>query len=171
MVHMAWEWVGTAVVGIAGIVGTFRTGEKSRRHAADQAQLGRTQDRQAVAYVELLNMVERVGQWVGLVFPLGGSEDLEPDLPDLPDQARASALLAAYGTDVSRALFWAWDEQVRKIMSTVQLIRLAKEQRETGVSVHDQYIKLDGTLRPAEKAAREALGRQVARELRGETTA
>jgi hypothetical protein len=103
---MAWEWIGTSAVGGLGIVFTWLTGKQSRDQALAtlRAQLGhdrlqareaREQERLASAYLELLKMAERVGQWAQMVYPVfqSGQPPSTP-LPSLEVQADTAALVA-----------------------------------------------------------------------------
>ncbi len=85
---MAWEWVApaataaaTTTVGVAGIFFTWLTGKQGRDHAetiSNQrltherllAKEAREQERLENAYVELLRMAERAGQWAQMVYPV-----------------------------------------------------------------------------------------------------
>ena len=81
---MAWEWVSpvaAATTGVLGIFFTWLTGKQGRSHAEtitrDQlaqerllANEAREQQRLENAYVELLDLAERVGQYVQMVFPM-----------------------------------------------------------------------------------------------------
>ncbi len=167
---MAWEWVSpiaTATAGVAGIVFTWLTGKQARDDTRAIAREARQQQRLEDAYVELLKMAERVGQWAQMVCPVidfGGQPDTP--LPSFEVQADASALMGAFGSEAVREKREAWESVVRKMASLVNQIRW-EEADPTGGRI--PQISSRATLhelRPDERAARQALADQVAVELR-----
>lgn len=94
---MAWEWAGPvsgAVVGLGGLVAGWRISVGGRKHDERLAQQRHEyetrasdakwhRDRRADAYVELLDLAERMGAWIGMVHPMW---DTDPPrrLPDIP---------------------------------------------------------------------------------------
>lgn len=118
---MASEWIGdvaTAVVAAAGIGYTYLAGARgrdqvdrmalaSRKHERTMAREAREQERLADAYVQLLGMMERIGQWVQQVNPMYQSNPDRP-LPDLDKQADVVAAMRAYGSDEVVEAFEAW---------------------------------------------------------------
>jgi hypothetical protein len=174
---MAWEWIGTSAVGIAGIVAAYRAGERGRQHAQNLADekhrrdvaLAREQrqyDRRAEAYVEVLTMAERIGQWVLLVEPPIDVGISAPLLPDLVEQAHNRALVEAFGSDEARRLFAAWNTTVQEAVKTVQLIRLGRASVKSGLPVDDLQRQLEGTVRSDEQAARRSMAAGLGKELR-----
>jgi hypothetical protein len=179
---MAWEWVapaGTAAVGITGIAATFFTARQGRQHAEnvaakknahdlDLAREQRQQQRRAEAYVEILVIAEQVGQWVSSVVPMFDYGQKVPDLPDLDRQARANALINAYGSSKAIVFYKAWrnaaDEAFRAAMDV-----LLAERGENGHTdlVLERRKALDTDLRGKEADARKVLGDELAAELNG----
>jgi hypothetical protein len=174
---MAWEWIGTSVVGGLGIVFTWLTGKQSRDQALAtlrqqlghdrlQAREAREQERLESAYLELLKMAERVGVWAQMVYPVFQSGP-PPDtpLPSLEVQADAAALVAAFGTDEVRQKAEAWQSVVREMITAAEQVvweenhpsQVPPQGRSARVTIHE--------LLPEEKRTRDALGAQVRSEL------
>lgn len=181
---MAWEWVGpttAGVVGAAGILFTWLTGKQSRDqvermaqerlgHERTMAREAREQDRLGNAYVRLLGMAERVGQWAQMVKPMMDTVPPQPvrPLPGLDEQAEVEAVVNAFGSDAVRTALEAWRAIIKDTIATVGLIDLERDAQERNMSAEtdfDPYLKLHD-LRPEERQAREALARQVGLELR-----
>ncbi len=180
---MAWEWIGTSIVGVAGIWGTWFTGKQSRDHtlATLRQQLGherlqareaREQERLESAYLELLKMAERVGQWAQFVYPVVQSGPL-PDtpLPSLESQADAAALVAAFGTPEVEEKSEAWQSVVGQMIHQAELVHYEERhppqpgdpvlQRPYENSPRAVIMRL----RPEELKTRRALEAQVRSEL------
>lgn len=165
----------TGVVGVAGIFGTWITGKQGRDHAErvateklqhdrELAREARVQQRKETAYVALLEMVERTGQWVFSVLPM-----IEPGpelkLPEFDEQARIEALVNAFGSMEVRDLMKNWRSHVRKVISQVNLIHvLEKHPTANDPEQRPPRLTLDD-LREQERTARETLSAQVATEL------
>jgi hypothetical protein len=190
---VAHEWIGPAigaasavVVGVAGIVFTWLTGKQARdqaeltaesrlEHERTMAREARQQERLATAYVRLLGMAERIGQWAQMVKPMLDTIPPQPErpLPNLDEQAEAQALVNAFGSDEVREAFESWQKVVRKAILEVNMINF--EQARQKRSVHtvadlgEASMRLEN-LRPSEVKAREALGRQINDELRAART-
>jgi hypothetical protein len=169
-------WVPSAVTGVvalAGILATWRTGQQARTHDVRLAREERRQDRLANAYVELLTMAERVGQWASMVRPFIDTTPPQPvpPLPDLMEQARAEALIQAYGSPAVQELAASWRDAVRAIIRADRTLGIAAGAREAKEPIDsgDTWRKLDMELRPAERASRMNLAGQVNAELRGES--
>ena len=62
---MAWEWTGT--LGLAGMFFTWLTAKQGRDHERLLAAEAREQQRLEKTYIDLLDMVQRAGQWVQFV--------------------------------------------------------------------------------------------------------
>lgn len=139
-----------------------------------QARDERVQQRITSAYVEMLTFVYQVSQWATLVHPLMTSGEVDPPaLPTLPDQARIRALVAAFASDDARQLMKQWDAVLLKVRVAVMTIDTSTDRKQHGGSGQESWGKLEADARvklgmellPAEAAAREALGGQMAAEL------
>jgi hypothetical protein len=104
---MAWEWVtpvttarGPTIVGVAGIAATWLTAKQGRSHAERISEQQFTHERllanQALkqqplenAYIDLLDMAERAGQFVQMVYPMLDTNPPQP-VRELPSLGRAS---------------------------------------------------------------------------------
>jgi hypothetical protein len=158
---MAWEWVphaATATVAVAGIVGTWLTGSRTLAHERRLATEAREQQRRENAYVDLLDVAERVGHWAQMSWPLFDTDPPRPvpAMPPLAEQAHTEALVRAFGSAQVLAGLKAWREVVRTMLNLDHQIQLggnADARREFG------------ELRAREQAAREALGDLVAVDL------
>ncbi|MGB8386684.1 hypothetical protein [Mycobacterium sp.] len=179
---MAWEWVApaataaaTTTVGVAGIFFTWLTGKQGRDHAetiSNQrltherllAKEAREQERLENAYVELLRMAERAGQWAQMVYPVfqSGQPPSTP-LPSLEVQADTEALVNAFGSAEVRELLETWRSVLREVISTVAQIQW-EESDPTRASQQSPRLTLE-SLRGQERTTREALAKQVAVEL------
>jgi hypothetical protein len=186
---MTWEWVGpvaTATVGAAGIFGTWLTGKQAGDRAADisrktltQQRLlsseARKQQRLEDAYVELLDMAERAGQWAQMVLPMIDTNPPQPvpaELPSLEEQAHTVALVQAFGSHEVLEWMKTWRAVVKKIITTVELIKWEEADPATRQRAGEPIarVALD-ELRPQELGRREALAKQVAFELECRTDA
>lgn len=188
---MAWEWVGPVMtgavgitVGITGIVATYKTGKQGRQHAealarqknehdAALAKEQRDQQRRSEAYIELLVMAERVGQWVSMVRPMLDTDPPRPTppLPELLEQARSNALISAYASSAVKERYGAWREAVLKAIRAVEEIEFALSRPRSDLDHVKPWRELDLTHRAAERETREALAGQIASELGGSATA
>ncbi|MET7820882.1 hypothetical protein AB0F59_30525 [Micromonospora lupini] len=177
---MGWnvlQWLGPAVitagVGIAALLvnrsqalGLAR--EKSE-HESRIAKEQRVHQQRASAYVEVLTIAERVGQWVSLVKPaINFGSPPPPDLPDFLDQARSQALLNAYGSTAVKAKFNEWRSAVDDVTRAVEQIDFLTKNPEPGVSRTKVWADLETRIRPREREARKLLGDQMADELMNE---
>lgn len=95
----------TTTVGVAGILGTWRTGSKSLAHERLLAKEAREQERLANAYGDLLDMRERTGHWAQISYPLWDANPPQrvPDLPSLEEQAHAEALVSVFSSSMTNA--------------------------------------------------------------------
>lgn len=62
-----------------------QTAEHAETMAVDERQHKRLEE----SYVEMLQMVERAGQWVYPIYPSEGRETLRPELPGLYERVRS----------------------------------------------------------------------------------
>ena len=167
---MAWEWLAPAaggIVGLAGIVSTTIVAVSGRRqeralaqerhdHERATTQGQWVRDRRAEAYLDLLEMAECIGQWVGMVHPFLGEQRPLPELPNLEKQGRVFARVIAFGSDDLKVGLKHWREVSLKAM------RLAEEiSRRDGGDGREQLEVLRGR----ELGARQELGEIVADEL------
>jgi hypothetical protein len=174
---MAWEWIGTSTVGALGIIFTWLTGKQSRDQALAtlrqqlghdrlQAREAREQERLENAYLELLKMAERVGQWAQTIYPFAQFGAL-PDtpLPSLEVQADTAALLAAFGTEEVREKAEAWQLVVKKMIALAALVPLQDKDSQY-VQPGDRIARAKiEDIRPEEKKKRDELGAQIRSEL------
>ena len=127
---MAWEWVApvaTATVGVAGIFGTWLTGRQGRddakaiaseklSHERLLSKEAREQQRLENAYVDLLDMTERVGQWAQMAYPRSDTHQPVPDMPPPEEQAHTGALVKAFGSDEVRERMETWRTVVLEVI-------------------------------------------------------
>jgi hypothetical protein len=157
------------VIGVAGLLAGWLNLREGNKHERTMAREAREQERLGNAYVRLLGMAERAGQWAQMVKPIMDTDPPQPvpPLPDLAEQAEVAALISAFGSDETRDAMQKWLEIFRQIIVTVQLIGFEEEaDRRGGGGDFGQPRRTLHELRPAEAEAREALARQVASELR-----
>ncbi len=178
---MAWEWVApvcTASVGVAGIAATFFTARQGRQHAEDVAakknahdldlvREQRQQQRRAEAYVEILTVAEQVGQWASAVVPMYDYGQKVPELPDLAKQARANALINAYGSSKAITFYQAWRKAADEVLQSATQVLLAERDGSGPRGALDARRDLDTSLRGREADARKLLGDELAVELNG----
>ncbi|CAN5477083.1 hypothetical protein BH10ACT9_BH10ACT9_60800 [soil metagenome] len=158
---MAWEWVphaATATVAVAGIGGTWLTGSRTLAHERRLATEAREQQRRENAYVDLLDVAERVGHWAQMSWPLFDTDPPRPvpEMPPLAEQAHTEALVRAFGSAQVLAGLKAWREVVRTMLSLDHQIQLGEN-----VDARREFSEL----RTREQATREALGDLVAVDL------
>ena len=169
---MAWEWVApvatattATAVGVAGMFFTWLTGKEARDDARATAREAREQQRLENAYIELLDVAERTGQWVRMVCPVWDTNPPQPvpaELPSLPEQAHTEALVNAFGSAEVRERMKTWRDVALEVISTVTQIRW-EEADPTGAE--ESPRRTLEHLRGQERVAREALANQVAVEL------
>lgn len=175
---MACEWIApvatgitAAIVGGAGMFFTWLTGKQSRDAARADAKEAREQQRLENAYVDLLDMAERAGQWALMVLPVVDTNppQPDPDLPSINERAHTEALVKAFGSAEVRERMEVWRDVVKEMIATVGLIRWIEADTTAHRGIQENPRgKLEG-LRRQEREAREALGNQVAVELRHHT--
>ena len=138
MRHVTWEWVAptagsvaVVVVGVAGIVATYRAGGRQQdtalavvRQQADAqvavAREERQQRRLEEAYLEMLAAITNIYYWVFTVYPIvtkTPDQFTMPPLPELPDTARKEALWTAYWSPRVEQLMKEWETVVRSLQS------------------------------------------------------
>ncbi len=185
--RMAWEWVApVAAAGGAsiGAITTMLTARGGRAHAEQLAVLNaehaertlldeRRQRRFAEAYVDVLQLVEQMGQWAQMVRPVIDTDpprELPVTLPSLGEQARVQALAKAYGTPIVNQLLSEHQEIMKRILHSDRVLGLAdaaqKKGKDVGIEPLKVWQQLINIEKPAEVAKREELAAQVATELR-----
>jgi len=169
---MAWEWIGTTVVGLAGIAGTywgtrrqaeiaFTSSRESNENALkvarqqDEAHLAamreeRLQHRLEMAYQELLVWLVTSWEWAQSVYPntLTGSVDeytMPPPMPE--DLHRVEAVVTAMWSPRVRQLMEQWAKEMAAVhgaglMLTADLDALSR-------GVRPSYPQDDGAEPPA----------------------
>jgi hypothetical protein len=176
---MAWEWVAPAATGTVGAYGIFiawLTGKQGRHHAETitretlaherlLAQEAREQQRLENAYVELLRMAERAGQWSQMVYPVVSSgQPPNTPLPSLEVQADTEALVKAFGSQEVRDLLDVWRAVLKEMISLAEQIEYEEARpQETPSPISLRKAIYD--LRPKERETRQALADWVAVEL------
>ncbi len=181
---MACEWVApvatataSIAVGVAGIFFTWLSGKQGRDHAETVlgqqltherllAKEAREQQRLENAYVDLLDMAERAGQWAQMVYPVvqTGPPPNTP-LPSFEEQAHTEALVRAFGSDAVRERMETWRSVVRQMVTQAELTEWEEAHPTQGPSLGKSPRVTLHELRPEERTAREALANQVAVEL------
>jgi len=164
---MAWEWVAptasaaaAVVVGVAGIVATYKAGNRQQdvaltvaRQQGDAqvavAREERQQRRLETAYLELLVAITKVRYWVFTVYPLltyTPDQYTMPPLPELPDSDQKEALWTAYWSPRVKQLIEQWDKAVRHLQSAGFGIAAARETegsgQPSGIDVHTLHLEL-----------------------------
>ncbi|MEU8026999.1 hypothetical protein AB0B88_32875 [Micromonospora haikouensis] len=197
---MAWDWVVPvtasgfgALVGISGIVASFKTSERSRQHAENLAterhrheqelakrksehdlrlaREQRRQERQALAYVEILKEVHRVSFWANASHPKGAlDKDDAPKHLHLVTDPTVDALLRAYGSSEVIGLFDIWCTRVQDIAKSFGLLTIdlgadPVSRRLDGGQESREWSRLHGELAPAEGVAKIALTKRIRQEL------
>jgi hypothetical protein len=173
---VASEWIGLAGVVLGGAIGSISTYLTSKR-SSDQvervasagnqnqrtmAREAREQDRLAGAYVGLLALTERIGQWAEQVNPMYRPDPDRP-LPDLDKQADVVGAVRAYGSDEVIEAFEAWQKVIADMRAFAQQIAREPDAAEPRESLRD--------LKPREVEKHKALVRQINKELRPRTRA
>ncbi|MDY6998785.1 MAG: hypothetical protein SW019_19485 [Actinomycetota bacterium] len=160
---MAMEWVAhvaTATVGVAGIVGTWLTANRGLAHERRLATEARQQQRLENAYVDLLDVAERVGHWAQLAWPVLDTDPPAPvpEMPSLVEQAHTEALVRAFGSEKVLVRMKVWREILREMLALDNVIRVSPGDAAEARRAFDE-------LRVRERDAREAIGDQVAVDL------
>ncbi|MGX4655751.1 hypothetical protein ACWCHM_18825 [Micromonospora sp. SCSIO 07396] len=198
---MAWEWIVPvtasgfgALIGISGIVASFKTSEKSRQHAESLAKERhrhelelakqksehdlrlaseqRRQERQAIAYAETLKEVQRVSFWANASHPNGALDKSDAPIHlHLVTDSTADALLRTHGSDEVIDLFDSWRTRIQDIAKSFYLITIDLKADPISRRLHaeqtsQEWSRLYEELVPAENTAKLALTRRIQQELR-----
>ncbi|MEU8409523.1 MULTISPECIES: hypothetical protein [Micromonospora] len=197
---MAWDWVVPvaasgfgALVGVSGIVASFKTSEKSRQHAENLAKERhrhelelakqksehdlrlareqRRQERQSVAYAEILKEVQRVSFWANASHPKEAlDKDDAPKHLHLVTDPAADALLRTYGSNEVIDLFDTWRTSVQDILKSFHLLKIdlnadPVSRQLNGKQTSQEWSRLYNELVPAENAAKDTLTKRIQQEL------
>ena len=146
-----------AVAIMATVVTTAMTLRAARR--------GRLTERRNDAFLELITLVEREGQFTEADYAYYRYRKSSQDIPIPPakpkdepsetDRARASALVAAYGTEAVESKYKAWRDALQAIQSEYQQLTHSHDGED--YIPPKEWQKLATTLNPAEKSARKVL--------------
>ncbi|MCR3740247.1 hypothetical protein BS35_002802 [Actinomadura glauciflava] len=160
---VAWEWVSpvaTSVggfgIGLAGIVATYKAGNRQQETAlavakqqADNqlavAREERQQRRLETAYTDLLVMLSHVNEWLLRVYPMMTATKEEftmPSMPEIPNRIEAEAALTAYWSPAIRRLMDDWREAVLKVQRAGIEIAAGRESEERGRGTDIDYWEL-----------------------------
>jgi hypothetical protein len=153
MSYVASEWVApvassvaVVVVGVAGIVATYKAGSRQQDTALAVArQQGdvqvavareeRQQRRLEAAYLELLTAMTRIYYWVQTVYPLftrTAEEFTMPPVPEVPDIEKIEAKWTAYWSPRVEQLMEGWGGALTKLRQTGSEISLGRSTEATG---------------------------------------
>jgi hypothetical protein len=164
---MALEWVApavtgaaTAIVGVAGILATYKAGARQQQTALAVAQQQadaqvavareeRQQRRLEEAYLELLSALTKIHYWVFTVYPFMTrtiEEYTMPPLPELPDSERKEAMWTAYWSPRVEQLMKEWESTVRQLQNAGMQIGLAmrteKSEQHPGIDINSLRLEL-----------------------------
>lgn len=166
-------------VGIVGLATAFTSGVMDRRHERELAREERRQVRLAEAYIQMLEMVEKVGHWAQNIRPVTDTDPPQPPppLPDLDSQVGTWSRVNAYGTPNIKRMLEAWRKTVADVQRADKLVGMRQQASDTyanrPVKGSRQFMdfmtpwdELEDKLRPAEREARQRLVNWVAAELR-----
>jgi hypothetical protein len=166
--------VTSGIVGVAGVTAAAAGGWRDRRHARQLAREERMQTHRGDAYVDLLELASLVADAMA---DLQRLLEYDPPLPRAPmptrdAQARVFAKVDAYGSQEVLNALRTWRDTVDEIVRADSLIKIAHSARQHRDASHElsqaginKTLELHQTLRPNEKAAREALQSAVRAEL------
>lgn len=160
---------------ISLVVGALSTAATawSAHKTAKTAREGRIEQRRADAYLQVLTIVEREGHWTEAWLANFGDlperDDeyaealVSPPAPEVADRAKASALLAAYGSSEVRDRHAAWRTATNLITHEIRShLHWLSFDRDYGVD--EESLKRQEQL-PKEQAARRDLAEAIASEL------
>ena len=110
-------------------------------------------DRRAEAYIELLDLAEEIGLFVGTVYPMfeSGSPEPPPSIPSLDRQTHMWARVAAYASPEVRRKATTWRIVVVHALRAAEAI--ARGEDGARAELHD--------LRSAEGEARESMSQAI----------
>ncbi|XRQ07371.1 hypothetical protein ACN3XK_64520 [Actinomadura welshii] len=190
---MAWEWVspvatstGTLVVGIAGIVATYKAGNRQQETAlsvakqqaeaqASAAREERQQRRLEEAYTDLLITLSHVDDWLHRVYPLiteNKEQYTMPSMPEIPNRIEREAVLTAYWSPQIQRLHTDWRQAVAELRHTGMDIEYIQKQEELGRESGLNKAEILKSLPKQKEAVREAdqaIRSQVRLELMGQS--
>ncbi|GAA2278366.1 hypothetical protein GCM10010402_38740 [Actinomadura luteofluorescens] len=148
--------VGGFGIGLAGIVATYKAGNRQQETAlavakqqADNqlavAREERQQRRLETAYTDLLVMLSHVNEWLLRVYPMMTATKEEftmPSMPEIPNRIEAEAALTAYWSPAIRRLMDDWREAVLKVQRAGIEIAAGRESEERGRGTDIDYWEL-----------------------------
>lgn len=165
--HMAWEWVTavaggtvTAVTAVAGIVATYKSGNRQQETALAVAQQQadsqvavareeRQQRRIEEAYLGMLAALTSIYYWAQAVYPFMTATEEQftvPPLPELDDSQKREALWTAYWSPRVEQLMSEWQVAVGGLQHAGVVIGMArsseKQGRQTGIDTSEWLLKL-----------------------------
>ena len=166
LIGMAWEWVppvaaasAGAIVGMAGIFATYRSGARQTKVAMDiarlqiEAQLQQLREdgrlrRQEAGYLELLTSLREIHDWAESVFSEKGSGRYAlEDPPKVADAARRDAVVSAAWSIQIRSLMSEWNTQVDDFYRVARrldgLSRDDSDLKDLGLSLKDIRKRLN----------------------------
>lgn len=122
---MAWEWIGTTTVGLAGIAGTYFTSRRQSDVTVRLAREERVQARREKAYLQLQRTVERSMLWADATMPMMSSsgQDLYPAPPLNDDDVLDTSAQQIYWSKEVRALVITWTQARNQIATRSALAR------------------------------------------------
>jgi hypothetical protein len=150
---MAWEWVTpvvagvvTAIATVAGIVATYKSGNRQQQTALAVAQQQadsqvavareeRQQRRLEEAYLGMLAALTSIYYWTQTVYPLmtnTAEQFTMPPLPELPDSGKKEALWTAYWSPRVEQLMSEWQTAVRALQHAGLVVGMARSVEESG---------------------------------------
>jgi hypothetical protein len=167
MLHMAWEWVTpvaggavAAVAAVAGIVATYKSGNRQQQTALAVAQQQadsqvaiareeRQQRRLEEAYLGMLAALTSIYYWAQAVYPFMTNTPEQftmPPLPEMADNEKKEALWTAYWSPRIEQLMGEWQIAVRALQHAGLVIGMARsfegKGRESGLNSPEWLLKL-----------------------------
>lgn len=158
-----WAVILSGAVGLAGVTVTGLSGWRDRAHADKE----RRQRRLEAAYLDVLALVETVGEWCE-----EAGEPGQPQSPDLGGHLQIRTKVNAYGSTEMISALTSWSSTVHAIIKAVQQQQQQRQPLSAagdasgGSAVAMTRPALDPDLRRREFAARVEVSQLAKRELR-----
>jgi len=160
------------LVGAVGLIaGQWQSGRADKR-AEGRLHEQWLRDRRADAYVELLSVAEKCGQWVTLTHPMIDWGATSPPLPSPDEQGHAEAVLRAFASAAVRACWHAWRETLKDAIEQDREIQATEEARGTirpavrGADTATLKQHFEDVIRVSERETRKRLGAAVFADLK-----